>query len=92
MGAEVGYHDGMRIDYAAVLDFFLWGLETFSRRDCGLILAGLRVCDSERRASQLLERLERRQLIEHSGKGAQAQFTITAAGVKRAAVSDPSRQ
>src|SRR5437667_3243917 len=35
---ELGRNSPMRIDYELVLDFFMWGLETFSRRDCGLIL------------------------------------------------------
>jgi DNA-binding transcriptional regulator PaaX len=82
----------VRVDYEAVLDFLLWGLEVFSRRDCGLILAGLRVCDSERRANQLLDRLHRRRFIERRGKGAAAKFRITAEGRQRAGLISPARE
>ncbi len=82
----------MKIDYGEVLEFFLYGLEVFSRRDCGLILAGYRVCDSERRANQILQRLERQRLVERQGRGRKAKFRITADGVKRVAVSEPARQ
>ncbi len=79
------------INYSEVLDFFFWGFEVFSRRDCGLILAGLRVCDSERRSNQLLERLQRRGWIERRGRGKSAKFTITAAGCHQVRVSDPAK-
>ncbi len=81
----------MRIPYEEVLDFFCWGLETFSRRDCGLILAGVRMTDSEWRANQLLARLERQRLIERRGRGTDARFAITLTGRKRVATLEPSR-
>ncbi len=82
----------MRVKFEEVLEFFFWGLEVFSRRDCGLILAGYRACDSEHRANQLLERMERRRLIERSGRGRHAKFRITAAGGRLISVSEPARE
>ena len=79
----------MKANFDDVLDFFFWGLEVFSRRDCGLILAGLRQCESDWQASQLLRRMERRRLIQREGRGAKASFAVTATGAKRVAVVDP---
>jgi DNA-binding transcriptional regulator PaaX len=81
----------MKIDYAEVLEFFLYGLELATRRDCGLVLAGYRMCDSDRRAGQLLERLERQQLLQRDGRGAKARFRITAEGLRRITVLQPER-
>jgi len=81
----------VRINYAAVLDLFLSGLETLSRRDCGLILAGLRVCPGDRQAAQWLVRLERQGLIDRHGRGQHARFSITPEGAKRVKVLDPAR-
>lgn len=81
----------MKTKLGDVLDFFLWGLETFSRRDCGLILAGLRQCESDRQAHQLLTRLERQQLVKREGRGQTARFVITEAGAKRSAPLDVVR-
>jgi len=80
-----------RLNIERALAYLMWGVETLSRRDCGLILAGARVCSSEQRLAYLLARLEQRRLIERSGRGAQARFTITAEGRKRIAVTDPTR-
>ena len=80
----------MRILYEEVLDFFLWGLETFSRRDCGLILAGYRVTDSERRANQMLDRLAQQRLLKRVGRGQDARFSITTDGQQRTAVAEPT--
>jgi hypothetical protein len=77
---QTGIKLAMAIRYEELLEFFLWGLEVFSRRDCGLILAGLRVCDSDRRANQLLSRLERQRLIERQQRGQHARFRITETG------------
>lgn len=60
----------------------MWGLETFSRGDCGLILAGYRRPISERETEGLLARLRREQLIAQSGRGRDAKFTITPHGLK----------
>ena len=73
----------MKENFADVLDFFVWGLEVFSRSDCGLILAGVRQCKSDRQAGYLLNRLERRHWIMHEGHGAEARFAVTAAGAKQ---------
>jgi DNA-binding transcriptional regulator PaaX len=80
----------MRLNVELVLAYLMWGVETFSRRDCGLILGGLRVCDSERRLTHLLGRLEQQRLVERRGRGAHARFTITAAGRQRIAVTEPT--
>lgn len=73
-----------------VLDFFFWGLEVFSRRDCGLILAGLRQCESDWQANQCLARWERRQWIKREGRGANARFAVTATGARQRRVMDPA--
>lgn len=81
----------MNARYDTLLEFFLWGLEVFSRRDCALILAGLRVCESDRRADQLLSRLEQQRLIEREGRGTQARFRITELGRGRVPKLEPWR-
>jgi phenylacetic acid degradation operon negative regulatory protein len=81
----------MKIDYEKVLDFFFWGLEVFSRRDCGLILAGYRICDSEKRANQMLSRLRQQHWIEQQGRGATARFRITGAGRRVATALSPDQ-
>ena len=73
-----------------VLDFFFWGLEVFSRRDCVLILTGLRQCESDWQANQRLARWERRQWIKRKGRGANACFAVTATGAKQRRVMDPA--
>ncbi len=70
----------MRTEAELALEVFCWGLEVFSRRDCGLILAGYRICDGERRVERVLERLRREKLLAQSGRGRHAKFTITGAG------------
>jgi DNA-binding transcriptional regulator PaaX len=77
---RIGQSAAMRLEYQIVLEFFFWGLEVFSRRDCALILAGYRSTGGERRIERLLERLRRQRLIEQRGRGATAKFTITARG------------
>ena len=86
------FHLEMKINLAEVVDFLFCGLEMMSRRDCGLILAGLRVSDSQRRANQLLRRLERRGFLQRSGRGGQAHFTITAAAMKKRPRLQPVQQ
>jgi phenylacetic acid degradation operon negative regulatory protein len=81
----------MHPNLAKVLDFFLWGLETFSRRDCGLILAGLRQCESDWQANQWLLRMERRQWIQREGRGVDARFKLTVVGAERLTVQDPQQ-
>jgi DNA-binding transcriptional regulator PaaX len=73
----------MKLEFEIALEFFFWGLETFSRRDCGLILAGYRVTQSERRLERLLDRWRQQRLVTQTGRGKAAQFTITDAGRKR---------
>src|SRR5687767_14122207 len=82
----------MKRGLVEVLEFFFWGLEVFSRRDLGLILAGLRLTESEWRTNQLLLTLERRRLVERRQNSAgEARFAITPEGVKQATVLDPER-
>lgn len=80
----------MRIEAEIALECFLWGLEIFSRRDCGLLLAGYRVCEGERRVERLLARLEQQKLLERTGRGKKATFTITDRGRRRQRVNRPS--
>jgi hypothetical protein len=44
----------LRASLAELLDLFSWGIEVFSRRDCLLILTGLRSYESEQRGNELL--------------------------------------
>ena len=74
------------------LEIFLWGLEVFSRRDCGLILSGYRVCDADRRLDRLLERFKQQQWLEQQGRGKAATFTITETGRQRLRVVRPAEQ
>jgi phenylacetic acid degradation operon negative regulatory protein len=78
-------------NYAVVLDLFCWGVDVLSGRDCGLILAGMRVCPGQQRASELLGRLERLRLVQRMGRGTKARFQITAKGRHRAAPADPTQ-
>jgi DNA-binding transcriptional regulator PaaX len=48
------------------------------------------MCDSDRRAAQILQRLERRGLVERVGRGREAKFRITAAGRGFVPVSEPA--
>ncbi len=70
----------VKLQYEIALEFFFWGLETFSRRDCGLILAGYRRTSNEAYLNQLLDRWRQRHLIERHGRGKNARFSITATG------------
>jgi DNA-binding transcriptional regulator PaaX len=81
----------MQIHRGNPFDFFFWGLEVFSRRDCGLILCGLRQCASQRQANTILARWEARQWISHQGKGTHARFRITATGAQQGASIDVAR-
>jgi DNA-binding transcriptional regulator PaaX len=81
----------MKLEFEIALGFFFWGLETFSRRDCGLILAGYRDTPGGRRLDQLLERWRRQQLITRHGRGKTAEFTITERGRSLVPVFEPHR-
>jgi DNA-binding transcriptional regulator PaaX len=81
----------MKLEIEIALEFFLWGLEVFSRRDCGLILAGFRSCSNERELDRLLERWREQRLVQQHGRGKTARFSITDAGRKRLPVSEPGR-
>jgi DNA-binding transcriptional regulator PaaX len=81
----------MRLEFEIALEFFFWGLETFSRRDCGLILAGYRETPSGRHLDRLLDRWRQQQLVTRQGRGKNARFTITDQGRTRVPVFDPSR-
>jgi len=72
------------------LEIFLWGLEVMTRRDCGLILAGYRVCGADRQLDRLLERFKQAQWLEQRGRGKAATFTITETGRKRLRVTQPT--
>ncbi len=67
----------MRTELELVLEFFFLGLEALSRRDCGLILAGVHSCPSSRRIDALLRRLEEEQRLTRTGRGRRARFAIT---------------
>jgi DNA-binding transcriptional regulator PaaX len=80
----------MRLHYEILLECFFWGLETFSRRDCGLILAGYRQTANDHRLDELLDKLRHQGLVERRGRGADATFTITDLGRQRVRVADPT--
>lgn len=82
----------MRRGIEEVWEFFWWALEVFSRRDCGLILAGLRLSDSEWRANEMLKQLERRRLIHRDQRGGEARFSISPEAIKAPAFPDPRTQ
>lgn len=82
----------MRLELEIALEFFFWGLETFSRRDCGLILAGYRDTPGGRNLDQLLDRWRQQQLVSRHGRGRNARFRITGLGRERVRVFDPNRQ
>ena len=79
----------MRTDYAELLEFFFWGVEVLSRRDCGLILSGLRAFHGECGRNYLLENWQRQRLIERQGYGRKARFRISEIGQQRLALIDP---
>jgi DNA-binding transcriptional regulator PaaX len=80
----------MKTEYELALEMFFWGLETFSRKDCGLILAGYRDTSAGRRIDQLLNRLQHERLLARHGRGPTAQFSITVAGRQRVTRVNPS--
>lgn len=82
----------MNVNYAAVVEF-LWDMfETFSRRDCGLILAGYRPLPSEAALSRTLRRLEQKGWIERTGTGAAARFRLSPQATQRHARRAPDPQ
>ncbi len=78
----------MNVDYAEILDTFLWGMDTLTNPTFGNLVGGYGEYDARRR-SQLLRRMQEAKLIEWTGRGTRATFTITATGLKRAAVTNP---
>jgi phenylacetic acid degradation operon negative regulatory protein len=80
----------MRIEYEILFEFFIWGFETLSRRDCALILAGLRDTPSGRWLDMLLERLHAQRLLERQGRGQRARFSITPAAKRHVPVDRPA--
>lgn len=79
----------MKLQYEIAFQFLLCGLEAFTRRDCGLVLTGLRQTRSDRRLQELLDRWQNRQWIQREGRGRNARYRITAKGIKQVRVSDP---
>jgi DNA-binding transcriptional regulator PaaX len=82
----------MNISCEEVLDFLLCGAELFTRRDVGWILAGFRPMPGDYRAYRVVRELEQRELIKRHGRGEELRFAVTAAGVARAAIANPSRE
>jgi DNA-binding transcriptional regulator PaaX len=81
----------MRIERELLLEFFLFGVELLTRQDCALILLGARETRGSRRLDTFLERLRQQQLLERSGHGKTAKFTITDTGRQRLHPLDPSQ-
>ena len=70
----------------------MWGVEVLSRKDCGWILAGYRVCEGDKRLERVLNRWRQQKLIEQQGRGKTAKFAITDVGRKRWRVTQPFEQ
>jgi DNA-binding transcriptional regulator PaaX len=81
----------VKVSYEPVLEFLMMGLETFSRRDCGLILAGYRQIRSEAAIDRALYRLHRQNLVQRKGHGQSAKFVVTEQAKRRVRVIDPTR-
>ena len=79
-----------RLDYAEVLDLFLWAMDKLSRPTLHNLLAGYEEYEHRGENRALFHELKRRQLLRQTGTGPRATYRITAEGVRRAQVDDPS--
>lgn len=76
--------------WEVALLFALSMLETFSRRDFAMVLAGERKTPLGKELDRLLDRLRQDELVTRTGRGANAQFRITEKAARRFHESDPS--
>jgi phenylacetic acid degradation operon negative regulatory protein len=82
----------MRLELEIAVQFALGLLETFSRQDFALILAGVRHTASGRDYDRLLERWRRQQKVVRIGRGREARFRITDKIRHRVETVDPTVQ
>lgn len=79
----------MRLELEIALQFALSMLETFSRQDFALVLAGIRTTASGRELDRLLDRWHRQQVITRNGRGQTARFRISDEVRSRIETTDP---
>jgi phenylacetic acid degradation operon negative regulatory protein len=79
-----------RLDYAEVLDLFLWTMDKLARPTFNNLLAGYEEYEHRGESRALFHELERRQFLQRTGDGPRATYRITAEGVRRAQVDDPT--
>jgi len=77
---------GWEIALLSVLDM----LETFSRNDAGLVLAGVRQTNTGRELDRLLERWRSQQVVTQTGRGRDARFRIRDSMHSRMREADPA--
>jgi DNA-binding transcriptional regulator PaaX len=78
-----------RLDYAEVLDLFLWTMDKLTKPTLHNLLAGYDEYAHRAENRQLFYGLERQRLLQRTGHGAQATYRVTASGIQRAQVHDP---
>jgi len=81
-----------RVDYAEILDVFLWAVDKLMRPTLNNLLQGYEESYSVFRHDNLLRRMQQENLLVRRGRGHNAWFILTAEGQRRALVSDPMRQ
>ena len=82
----------MRLQLEIALELLFGSLDLITRRDVGWILAGYKVCASDRQLRRLIDELKQQKLLEQMGRGPLAQFTITDLGRQRRRVFRPDQQ
>jgi phenylacetic acid degradation operon negative regulatory protein len=80
----------MRLGWQIALLFVLDMLETFSRQDFALVLAGVHKTPTGRQLDKLLDRWRREELIARTGRGSKAVFRIADTASTRWQDPDPS--
>jgi phenylacetic acid degradation operon negative regulatory protein len=79
-----------RLDYAEILEMFLWGVDKMMRPTLHNLLAGFEEFEHRKPNAKLFERLEKGGLIEKTGRGRHAVFQITDAGRRLVRYEGPS--
>ena len=82
----------MKLGWEIALLSTLNMLETFSRNDAGLVLAGIRKTSTGRELDRLLERWRRQQVVTQTGRGRGARFRIKDSMHSRMREADPTAE
>jgi DNA-binding transcriptional regulator PaaX len=82
----------MRLGWEIALLTALDMLETFSRHDFGLVLAGIRKTTTGRNLDRLIDRWRQQQIITRTGRGRNARFRIMDGVLNRMRESDPAAE